>query len=420
MKALAFGRRQVAIDRRPQDRMREPDGRAGLEDARRRPEHRIPPSRSVPATAGQSRSIADLCAVVERADSAGEGDCRIRQTSEAQEYRVGNAARNDERDFGRGGGRWIHVACHRLAQQFTEQERVAAGQLSAHVDEAIVRHLQTYAWRPSSDTASSVRGAGRSDSTAGSPASAAASGVSAASSGRVATISPSGCPSSRRAMNASARADGRVAPLQIVDHQDERHIGSEIRRQPVKAVLPCVVRSRPARSGNLRGLGGAGPAMSTSAANAAAPASQRSRSAALGLEERALEQLARDPERKPLLELRCTCAQDAQTELRRPDSRHLEQSGLPDPRGTLDHDDGPGSLPHPAYCSADAVDLVLALEQRVRQNENRLLHAPNSIVRPVAACVGNVWGPMSGMRPMRTGPLSPTMAVSRSPTRWTA
>ena len=54
----------------------------------------------------------------------------------------------------------------------------------------------------------SVRGDGRSSSTAGSATSAAASGAIAGSSGRVAAMSASGCPSIRRAMKASVLAEG--------------------------------------------------------------------------------------------------------------------------------------------------------------------------------------------------------------------
>ena len=46
----------------------------------------------------------------------------------------------------------------------------------------------------------------------------------------------------------------RIAPLQIIDHQQQRRVGGEIRRQPVQAVLPRVTRIA-RRHGRRRPLG---------------------------------------------------------------------------------------------------------------------------------------------------------------------
>ena len=65
--------------------------------------------------------------------------------------------------------------------------------------------------------------------------------------------------------------------------------------------------------------------VSTSAARAAAPASQRRARRPAGLQQWALEELAHDPEREALLELRPPRGKDAEAEVRRPHARFLEQ-----------------------------------------------------------------------------------------------
>ena len=149
-------------------------------------------------------------------------------------------------------------------------------------------------------------------------------------------------------MNAERARRRRVAPLQVVDHEHERRVSREVRGEPVQAVLPrvagiagrCPDRPRASRS--------AAGAVSTSAASAAAPANQRSRSPLSASSSRALEQLAHDPERESLFELRRPRAQDATPSSDARCACLLEQSRLAHPRGALDDQDAPGSLSHGA------------------------------------------------------------------------
>src|SRR5215207_5706168 len=86
--------------------------------------------------------------------------------------------------------------------------------------------------------------------------------------------------------------------------------------------------------------------------------------ASVGLQQWALEELSHDPERKPLLELRGPRRKDAKAEVRRAHTGLLEEPRLPHARGTLNDQDSPRSLADGAQRSADALELVLALEQR--------------------------------------------------------
>ena len=86
---------------------------------------------------GQLRDVAYLRAVAERAESAGELCCRRRQPREAEQHRVGDAARDDRVDLGRGGCGWLEAASRRLVEQLADEERVAVGHLEARAHEPI-------------------------------------------------------------------------------------------------------------------------------------------------------------------------------------------------------------------------------------------------------------------------------------------
>ena len=116
----------------------------------------------------------------------------------------------------------------------------------------------------------------------------------------------------------------RVAPLQIVDHERERRIGGEVGGEPVQAVLPRVAgiaggwawRRRPG------GRGRSGEHVRGQRRRSRQPAVAL---AGVGLQQWALEELAHDPEREPLLELRRPRGKDAEAEVRRPRACLLEQ-----------------------------------------------------------------------------------------------
>ena len=166
----------------------------------------------------------------------------------------------------------------------------------------------------------------------------------------------------------------RVAPLQVVDHEHERRIGGEVGGEPVQAVLPRVAgiaggwtwRRRPG------GRGRSGEHVRGQRRRSRQPAVAL---AGVGLQQWALEELAHDPEREPLLELRRPRHKDAEAEVRRPHACLLEQPRLPHPRGALDDQGSPRPLPHGAQRGADALELVLALEQRGRPGKRGLVHA---------------------------------------------
>ena len=226
---------------------------------------------------GQSRGIADLCAVAEHAEGARErdrpGGSRARRSSTALATPRGTIVATS-RPRRQQSDRCL-VPPPRRAARRRETDYRRSPRDSA--DEPIVRLARQPHGDQSRDRRLGVKGAGRSSSTAGSPASVAASGVSAASSGRVARIRPERLPLEPARDERQRARRRRVAPLQIVDHEHERRIRGEIRRQPVQAVLPRVAGIA-ARRRSLTPDRHAGPAMSTSAASAAAPASQRSRS----------------------------------------------------------------------------------------------------------------------------------------------
>ena len=95
-------------------------------------------------------------------------------------------------------------------------------------------------------------------------------------------------------------------------------------------------------------------------------------------------------------------------------ARLLEQPRLPDPRGALDDQGSAVALARGAQRGADALDLVLALEQRVRPGNRGPVHAPADRKRARAA-PRNVRGSMSGVRPMCAAPLiRRTMADKQS------
>ena len=137
--------------------------------------------------------------------------------------------------------------------------------------------------------------------------------------------------------------------------------------------------------------------MSTSAANDAAPARPALTLPAVGLREQALEQLQHHPVREPLLKLRRAGPQNPEPETRRPLTSLLQQSRLPDPGRTLDHKRHPGALPHRPQRSANALDLVLTLEQGVWLSSNGQVHA--LIDRKRSTSPNAMSGSMSGDLP---------------------
>ena len=155
----------------------------------------------------------------------------------------------------------------------------------------------------------------------------------------------------------------------------------------------------------------AGRPISTSAASAAAPASQRVALAGVGLQQRALEELAHDPEREPLLELRRPRARGPAKP--RSDARARASSSsrdFPIPAAPSMTRAPPASLSRGAQRGADALDLVLALEQRGRLGEGGLVHAP--IDRSAGAGRRAMFGGRcQGMCPMCGAPLGRTMAA---------
>ena len=140
---LAFGRRQVAVDRRAQDRMGEADGAAGL-DTPAETSAAIAASSSAPASPA-SRAASPICApspsTLSARASAPAGGAQPRQ---AEQHRVRDAARDDRAELGGAAaalGSMPRAAD--LVEQLAEQERVAAGHLDARVDEAIVAARRT-------------------------------------------------------------------------------------------------------------------------------------------------------------------------------------------------------------------------------------------------------------------------------------
>ena len=95
----------------------------------------------------------------------------------------------------------------------------------------------------------------------------------------------------------------------------------------------------------------------------------------IGLQQRALEELAHDPERESPLEFRRSCAEDPDAVIRGPHACLLEQPRLAHPGGPLDHQGSPNPPPRGAERGVDALQLVLALKQRGRLSEGGLIHA---------------------------------------------
>ena len=275
---LAFGGRQVAVDRRAQDRMGEADRAAGFHDAggdqRRHRRLQLGAGES-----GQSRGVAHLRAVAERAQRAGERGGRRRQPRQTEQHRVGDAARDDRADIGRGGRGGLEAARRRLVEQLADEERVAARHLDARAHEPIVR----LAGQPGGDerTDRRPRQGRRAQQLHG------GIGDERRRLGRQRGIErPGGEDQPQRLPLEPARDERerarrrRVAPLQVVDHEHERRIGGEVRGKPVQPVLPRVAGIAGGWAWRRRLGAGAGAPVSTSAASAAAPASQRSRSPA--------------------------------------------------------------------------------------------------------------------------------------------
>ena len=369
MQPLALGGRQVPVDRRAQDRVGEADRAAGLHDPGGRRAPPSPPPGSAPASPASRAASPDLRAVAEHAERAGEGAAaggsRASRSSTALATPRGtiaptSAAAAARRSRGRGppprrGARRRGTDCRPLPRRHARTNRSCGIAEQPRGDQCADRL--------------GVSGAGRSSSAAGSATSVAASGVRAGSSGRVARMSPSGCPSSRRAMNASARADGASHHCRSSTTQDERR---RRRRGSTRASRGrAATRSRDRRRSGRRRRGRtpASASVSTSAGQC-----RRARQPPLalvrgGLEQRPLEELAHDAEREALFEL-----------------------GRPRARGRAGRAPAPARVPpraaatsrsprrprrprlaappgHRAQRGADALDLVLALEQRVRPGE---------------------------------------------------
>ena len=382
--------------------MGEADRAAGFHDARgdQRRHRRLQVG---VGESGQPRGVADLRAVAERAERAGERGGGRRQPRQTEQHRVGDAARDDRADLGRGGRSGIEAAGRRLVEQLADEKRVAARHLEAGARRTDRRARSDSRAATSAAMAASVSGAGRSTSAAGSATSVAASGVSAGSSGRVARMSASGCPSSRRAMNASARADGASHHCRSSTTSASGASADEVRREPVQAVLPGVAGIAGGRTRRRRGArcGRCGEHLCGQRRRSRQPALAL---AGVGLEQRALEELAHDPERESLLELRRPRAEDATPRSGACEACLLEQPRLPHPRGALDDQGSSRSLPDGTQRGTDALDLVLALEQRSRLSDGGLVHAPVDR-RPRDGPRAMFGGRCQGMCPMCAAPV---------------
>ena len=128
---LALGGRQVAVDRRAQDRVGEADRAAGFHDAggdQRR--HRLLElgALRVRRVAPASPTCAPSPSTLSARASGGRRRGEPRQT---EQDRVGDAARDDRADIGGGGRGGIEAAGRRLAEQLADEERIAARHLQA-------------------------------------------------------------------------------------------------------------------------------------------------------------------------------------------------------------------------------------------------------------------------------------------------
>ena len=105
-----------------------------------------------------------------------------------------------------------------------------------------------------------------------------------------------------------------------------------------------------------------------------------------------------------------------QAELRRLRARLLEQPRLPDPGGALDDQRPAGPLPDGAQRGADALDLVLALEQRGRPGEGGLGPCADRSYAPGALRRAMFGGRCQGMLPdVRRRRSERTMAAMATP-----
>ena len=169
----------------------------------------IAASSSASASPGEPRGVTDLRAVAEHAERAGERGGRRRQPRQAEQHRVGDAARDDRADLGRRRPRWAPgrgprprraarrggTGCRpsprgRRARTDRRARSASRAATSARDRRARQRRRAQHLHGGIGDQRRRL-GRQRRDRAAGWPGSA-----------------PSGCPSSRRAMNASARADG--------------------------------------------------------------------------------------------------------------------------------------------------------------------------------------------------------------------
>ena len=159
VQSLPFGGRQVAVDRRAQDRVGEADGAGGFHDARghQRRHRRLQVGA---AESGQPRGVAHLRAVAERAERAGERGGSRRQPRQAEQHRVGDAAGHDRAEIVRGGRGGIDAASRRLVEQLADEEGVAARHVAARANRSSGSSDSRAAI--SALTAASVRADGRS------------------------------------------------------------------------------------------------------------------------------------------------------------------------------------------------------------------------------------------------------------------
>ena len=316
MQPLVLGGREIAVNRRAQDGVGEADRAAGLHDARghQRPHRRLQVGAG---ESGQSRGVAHLRAVAERAERAGEhGGCR-RQPRQTEQHRVGDPARDDRADIVRGGRGRLDAASRRLVEQLADEERVAARHLHARAHEPLVGLVG----QPVGDQCADGRlRQGRwTEQLHGGIAD------ERRRHGRHRRIErPGGDDEPERLPLQPARDERerarrrRVAPLQVVDHEHEWRIDGEVRGEPVQAVLPRVAgiaggwtwRRHPGRR-----RGRSGEHVRGQRRRSGQPAFALT---GVGLEQWALEELAHDPEREPPLELRRARVEDAEAEVRRP------------------------------------------------------------------------------------------------------
>ncbi len=278
----------------------------------------IAASSSAPASPASCARVADLRAVAEDAQRPGQRGGRRRLPRQAKQHRVGDAAGDDLAEIGRGGRRGGEAASRRLVEQLSDEERVPARHLEAGADEPIVRLARPAGRRRARRRPPRVSG-GRTQHLRG------------------------GIADERRRL-------GRQRGIERPRREDERERHAlEPARDEREGRAPTARRttagrrrrgraanrrrgSRPASRGRDAGiagiargwtrrrrLGGArGAPMSTSRGQRRRPGKPALALGAVGLQQRALEELADDPEREPLLELRRPRAQDPEAEVRRP------------------------------------------------------------------------------------------------------